>query len=417
MRTLPRIEDFADASFDPFTAQALSFPPGAVLDPYPEIARLRRQGKVWKGNYRSHCGYTPDLTLGHLQHYAILGYDAVNEVLNDPGLFSSTISKLNIGVAFGRSVTTMDPPEHTGFRKLFQKAFMRPVIQRWADELIPGVVNGIIDEFVGDGRAELVSQFTRRFPFHLIYELLGLPASDREIFHRLAVGQTAIIYDAVHGHDAIGKLTPYLAALIDSRREQPASESDMVSILSNAEVDGERIPQDVALGFFRQLMNAGGDTSYHGTGSIFTGLLTYPEQLQAVREKRELVPAAIEEGLRWNAPVMAIFRTPTREVELAGYVLQPGDCLDVLLGSANRDETAFEDPDSFNVFRPQRRTNAFGFGPHVCIGQHLARLEVGIAINAILDRLPRLRLDPDYPPPQVVGIGTRGPEAVHVRFD
>jgi cytochrome P450 len=413
----PPIEDFADLAFDPFTAQALSFPESAMLDPYPEIARLRRQGKAWKGNYRSQCGYTPDLTLRHLQHYAILGYDGVNEVLNDPGLYSSTISKLNIGVAFGRSVTTMDPPEHSGFRKLFQKAFMRPVIQHWADELIPGVVNRIIDEFASTGRAELVSQFTRKFPFHLIYELIGLPADDREIFHRLAVGQTAIIYDAVHGHDAIGKLKPYLTALVQSRREHPLSSTDMVSILANAEVDGERIPDEVAIAFFRQLMNAGGDTSYHGTGSIFTGLLTHPEQLQAVRAKRELVPAAIEEGLRWNAPVMAIFRTPTREVEFGGHVLHPGDCLDVLLGSANRDEAAFENPDRFDVSRPQRRSNAFGFGPHVCIGQHLARLEVGIAINAILDRLPNLRLDPDYPPPKVVGIGTRGPEAIHVRFD
>jgi cytochrome P450 len=417
MSTLPRIQDFEDKAFDPFTAQNLSFPPGALLDPYPEMARLRREGKVWKGNFRSHCGYTPDLTLNHLQHYAVLGYDAVNEVLNDAALYSNAICKLNIGVAFGRSVTTMDPPEHTGFRKLFQKAFMRPVIQHWADELIPGVINRIIDDFAADGRAELVSQFMRKFPFHLIHELLGLPAEDRDTFHRLAVGQTAIIYDSVHGHDAIGKLKPYLTALVHSRRDTAASPTDMVSILANAEVDGERIPDDVAIGFFRQLMNAGGDTSYHGTGNIFTGLLTNPEQLQAVRANRELVPAVIEEGLRWNAPVLAIFRTPTREVELGGHLLQPGDCLDVLIGSANRDETAFENPDQFNIHRPQRRINAFGFGPHVCIGQHLARLEVGIAINAILDRLPNLRLDPDFPPPQVVGIGTRGPKALHVRFD
>jgi cytochrome P450 len=279
------------------------------------------------------------------------------------------------------------------------------------------VINRIIDEIAGDGKAELVSQFMRKFPFHLIYELIGLPAEDREIFHRLAVGQTAVIYDPVHGQDAISKLKPYLTALVHARRDEPLSSTDMVSIFANAEVDGERIPDDVAISFFRQLMNAGGDTSYHGTGSIFTGLLTNPEQLSAVRANRELVPAAIEEGLRWNAPVMAIFRTPTREVEFGGHVLQPGDCLDVLLGSANRDESVFENPDSFNVHRKPRRSNAFGFGPHVCIGQHLARLEVGVAINAILDRLPNLRLDPDYPPPEVVGIGTRGPKALHVRFD
>lgn len=417
MTALPKIADFDDLNFNPFTAQALNFPKGAMLDPYPEIALLRSQGPVWKGNYRSHCGYNPDLTLEHLQHYAVLDYDAVSSVLTNPELYSNKINLYNIGVSFGRSVTTMDPPDHTRFRKLFQRAFMRPMIQKWADELIPNVVNSIVDEFVADGKADLVSQFTRKFPFHLIHELMGLPDADRETFHKLAVGQSAIIYDEVHGQDAIGKLKPYLTCLVQARRNKPLSDSDMISVLANAEVDGERIPDDVAIGFFRQLMNAGGDTSYHGTGSIFTGLLTNPDQLKLVQERRELVPVAIDEGLRWNPPVMAIFRTPTREVELGGYLLKPGDCLDVLIGSANRDPGAYENPDSFIIGRPTKRHNAFGYGPHVCIGQHLARLEVGIAINIALNRLPNLRLDPDHPAPEVVGIGTRGPEAIHVLFD
>lgn len=417
MNALPRIRDFDDADFDPFTAMSASFGPTAMLDPYPEIARLRKASSVWEGNLRVQCGYPPDLTTRHLKHYAVLGYDAVTEVLNNPALYSNSVNNNNIGVSFGRSVTTMDPPEHTGFRRLFQRAFMRPMIQHWGDELIPSVIHEIIDEFAGDGRADLVSQFTRKFPFHFIHEILALPQADRATFHKLAVGQVAIIYDEAHGMDAIGKLKSYLTGLVEARRRNPMSDGDIVSVLANAEVDGERIPDDVVIAFFRQLMTAGGDTSYHGSGSILTGLLTNPDQLDEVRANRDLVPVAIDEGLRWNCPVLAIFRTPTQEVELAGRLLKPGDCLDVIIGSANRDDTAYEHPDLFDIHRPQKRHNAFGFGPHICIGQHLARLEVGIAINAILDRLPNLRLDPDYPPPHVVGIGTRGPEEIHVLFD
>jgi len=417
MNAMLRIQDFEDTAFDPFTAMSLSFGPNAMLDPYPEIARLRRQGRVWEGNLRSHCGYMADLTTQHLKHYSILGYDAVTEVLNNPALFSNSVNNNNIGVAFGRSVTTMDPPEHTGFRRLFQRAFMRPMIEHWGEELIPSVIHQIVDEFAGDGRADLVSQFTRKFPFHFIHEILALPQEDRAVFHKLAVGQVAIIYDKPHGMDAIGKLKDYLTALVAERRRNPLSDSDIVSVLANAEVDGEMIPDDVVIAFFRQLMTAGGDTSYHGSGSILTGLLTNPDQLAAVQADRALVPTAIDEGLRWNCPVLAIFRTPTREVEMDGKVLMPGDCLDVIIGSANRDDTVYEEPDRFDISRPLKRHNAFGFGPHICIGQHLARLEVGIALNILLDRLPNLRLDPDCPPPQVVGIGTRGPESIHVLFD
>jgi cytochrome P450 len=126
----------------------------------------------------------------------------------------------------------------------------------------------------------------------------------------------------------------------------------------------------------------------------------------------------LEEGLRWNCPVIPLSRTPAVPVELGGVHINPGDHIAIILGAANRDETVFENPDEYDIFRkPGPKHVAFGGGAHICIGQHLARLEMTAALNALLDRFPGLRADPDYPPPHVQGFSLRGPHAVHVRFD
>jgi len=281
---------------------------------------------------------------------------------------------------------------------------------------IPGIIQRLIDGFEGAGRAELVNAFTLHFPFHFIHELMALPDADRDIFHRLAFGQIAITFDPEHGMDAVGKLRLYLTDLIHERRRHPIDE-DFVSIVATAEIDGERLPDDVVISFFRQLMNAGGDTSYNGFSTVLAALLTHSDQLEAVKRDRSLVPKAIEEGLRWDCPVPGISRTPVEPVELGGVSIRPGDHMLVMLSSANRDEQAFHRPDVFDISRGNRTHAAFGYGPHMCIGQHLARLEMETALSALLDRLPRLRVDPDQPPPRICGMSLRGPQSLHVRFD
>ena len=204
--------------------------------------------------------------------------------------------------------------------------------------------------------------------------------------------------------------------LVLDRRDRPV-EDDFISIIATAEIEGERLPDEVVISFFRQLMNAGGDTSFNGFSTVLAALLTHPDQLEAVRQDRSLVPRAIEEGLRWNSPVPAIFRTPAAPVEIGGVGIEPGDVMHVMLASANRDEKAYPNPDAFDISRGARGHAAFGLGPHICIGQHLARAEMTQALNTLLDRFPRLRLDPDHPAPEVSGFHLRGPDQLHVRFD
>jgi cytochrome P450 len=173
----------------------------------------------------------------------------------------------------------------------------------------------------------------------------------------------------------------------------------------------------VIYGFFRQLMNAAGDTSYNGFSTAMAGLLANPEQLELVKRDRSLVSKAIEEALRWNAPVMMISRTPKRPLELCGVKINPGDHVGVVLPAMNRDPAVFDRPDEFDLHRANRGHSAFGLGPHICLGQHLARSEMQIALNMLLDRLPKLRRDDRFAPPEVCGFMLRGPASLHVRFD
>jgi len=289
------------------------------------------------------------------------------------------------------------------------------MVSKWGDTLVDPVVGALIDKFAGRGRADLVQEFTHHYPFQIIYKQLNLPPEDVKIFHKLAIAQTVVSYDVAHGTEASRKLGVYFKALIEERRRDPGD--DLVSLLAQAEVDGESLPEEILVSFLRQLVNAGGDTTYRATSILLTGLLTNPDQLAAVRADRSLIPQAIEEALRWDGPVLIASRTPSVDTELCGVMLPAGASLSVAAGSANRDPSRFEDPDRFDIFRAKQRHFAFAFGPHVCIGQQLARLEMTRALDAILDHLPNLRLDPDRPPPQVQGTMMRVPKHVHVCFD
>jgi cytochrome P450 len=413
--TTDRIEDFDD-DFDPFSAQLMA--ERVKGDPYGELARLRAAAPVHDVDIRAHFGAPGDPNLAHLKGVTVLGHKEVHEVLNDPQLWSNRVNDLFLGKAFGRAVVTMDAPEHTKYRRLFQRAFLPSMLERYKTDMVPKIVDRLINAFVQQGRAELVSDFTQHFAFSFIHALMELPDEDRRVFQKLAVGQLAVSYDPPHGDEAVRKLTRYITQMVDQRRRQPLSDVDFVHAIATAEIDGEQLPQDIVVGFLRILMNAGGDTSYHGFGNILTGLLTNPEQLEQVRQDRSLIPAAIEEGLRWNGPVMFLFREPTREAQIGGVTVRPGEhYMNVVIGSANRDESMWEQPEVFNIHRKQQRHASFGFGAHVCIGQHLARMEMVLALNALLDRLPNLRLDPQATPPQVKGLVMRGASPIHVLFD
>jgi cytochrome P450 len=413
MNAVRHLEDFDDAAFDPFVADEAMF--GHCPDPYAPLAELRRKGPVHALNYRVFMGEPADITSSDVDHFTVVGYGEVNQALREVETFSNQAYLRNIGISFGRSVSTMDAPEHPRFRKIFQKAFLPNVVSKWGESVVDPVIESLMAGFEKRGTADLVQEFTFHYPFQIVYRQLGLPPDEVKTFHKLAMAQILVSVDVAHGTEASRKLGTYFDALIEERRRNPGS--DLVSVLAQAEVEGERLPQDVLISFLRQLVNAGGDTTYRGTSVLLTGLLSNPHQLEAVRQNRALVPQAIEEALRWDGPVLIQTRMALRDAELGGVKIPRGAFLDVAAGAANRDPQRFPDPDTFNVFRkPEHRHFAFAFGPHVCIGQHLARVEMTRALNAVLDRLPRVRLDPDRPAPQIQGIMMRVPKHIFVRF-
>ena len=412
---LPRLEDLADPAFDPFTADALAW--GDTLDPYQRIRELAAEYWLYPGEYRRlFVDATSATTEGRdFQYFTIFGYDKCHAALTNPEVFSNWAHTLGLGISFGKSLSTLDPPEHTQYRRIFQKAFLPHIVRQWSESLVEPVIMELLDKIVDRGRCDLVQDFALHYPFQIIFRQLDLPTEDIALFHKLAVAQTAYHAAPAVAAEAGRKLGAYFSAMVQQRRKNPGD--DLVSTLAVAEVDGERLPEDVVVSFLRQLTNAGGDTTYRATSCLLTGLLQHPDQLEAVRRDRSLVTAAIDEALRMEPPVSAIPRWTMREITMDGLTIPKDAHVEVCLWSANRDPAKFTDPDRFDIFRDNaQRHLAFNTGPHVCIGQHLARIEMDRALNAVLDRLPALRLDPAMPPPEIRGFNLRTPRHLHVRF-
>lgn len=410
--SVPPISDFDDPSYDPMQSDDVNF--GANLDPYALIAGWRKQGAVLEGGYRPRVGLQPAMYPSDRQIFTVVGTSEVLQTLTDTDRFSNGGYKFNLTPTQGNILGTMDSTEHMRWRRIFQKIFLPQHIKSWGATIVEPIVHELIDQFLPRGEADLIEEFTLRYPFEVIYRQLGLPERDVRTFQRLAIALTDYV-NSDKAFEARDKLGDYFRELIEHRRANPGP--DLISLLARTEVDGEYLPEDVFISFLRQLMNAGGDTTYRSTSVLLTALLQNPDQMEAVRADRSLVGSAIEEALRWDGPVLVQLRMAEVDTELGGVRLPAGTLLDVVAGAANRDPAVFEDPDRFDIFRSRKPHFSFARGPHICIGQHLARAEMTHAINAMLDRLHNLRFDPDREPTQVLGSMMRVPRHLYVRFD
>jgi cytochrome P450 len=347
--------------------------------------------------------------------YSVFSYDAVSAVLKDGETFSSSGYAQSMGLVMGHSILEMDEPEHHRYRSLVQQAFTRKAMEQWEAELVSPIVHARIDEFAGEGRADLVRELFWPFPVQVIAGMLGLGAEELPQFHRKAVELISIGADIERGLTASQWLYDYFQAIIEQRRAEPRG--DVISVLVGAELDGQRLTDEEIIAFLRLLLPAGAETTYRSSSNLMFGLLSNPDQLAALRDDRGLMPQAIEEGLRWEPPLTGIGRTAMHDVEIEGVVIPKGSPVMVCMGGANRDPSKWDRPDDFDMFRDPKQHMAFAFGPHMCLGIHLARMETTVAINAVLDRLPNVRLDPSADDVHISGLGFRAPNALPVRFD
>lgn len=392
-------------------------PRGRIVDLYGPLAEARRKAPVHLSSQAQLIGiddYRKQAAFTQVTFASALSFDHCQAALADPSL-SSRFWNDTIGHVWGRTIIGMDGDEHRRHRGLISQAFTRKALQRWEKTLIKPCVDGLIDRFIERGTADLYRELTLLFPVYVITEMLGLPHEDVSEFHSWAGATVAAFYDLDAAMQASRSLEEYLTPLIEERRGNPGD--DLISQLAVAELDGSKLDTLEIVSFLRLLLPAGGETTARTTASTLLGLLRNPEQLAAVRADRGLLPQAIEEGLRWEPPLSSINRIATVDVELGGVQIPAGTVVECALGAANRDHTRWHRPEEFDIFRERKPHLSFAWGNHTCIGAHLARLEMTVAINGVLDRLPGLHLDPDLDGgTHVQGIGLRSPNRVPVMF-
>ena len=384
---------------------------GDVRDPYTELARLRREEPVQRLETSGALPHEESLPM-----FIVYRHEDVQQMLRDNETFSSAAVIAAFGPVLGEGVMLgMDEPIHGRLRSLVSKAFSQKSLARWQDELVGRVANSLIDKFAPNGKADLVKEFTFDYPSQIIAGLLGLPEKDYPQFQRWSISLLSWLMNPERGLAASAALCDYFAPILEARRAEP--KDDLISALGAAEIDGEKLADEEIFSFLRLLLPAGVETTYRSLGSLLFGLLSDPPQLDAIRADRSLFPQAIEEGVRWEPPLLTITRVTTRDTELGGVSI-PAGC--------DRDADArFGEPARGSLPRPRhvqhpprgRANLGWGHGVHVCLGMHLARLEMRTAINLLLDRLPNLRLDPDGDDPHIRGQVFRSPTSLPVLFD
>lgn len=364
-------------------------------DPFPVFAEVRRLGPV----------HAVTLADGHAA-WLVVGYDAARSLLNDPRLskdmqaaFASSSAVLAEGLPgpdFARHMLAVDPPDHTRLRRLVSAAFsvrrvegLRPRVQAIVDELL----DGIADQGA-DSRVDLVAAFAFPLPFTVICELLGVADDDRTTLGRefkVLLAPAPTPDDHARAKAASDAVIGTLRGLVEAKQRVPGD--DLVSALIAARDGEERLDQQELLSTIFQLVVAGHDTTTSLIGNSVVALLRHPEQLAALRSDPDRIPAAVEELLRYDAPVPhSTFRYAVAPVEVEGVTIPAGAQVIISLAAANRDPDRFPDAEALELDRTDQRHLAFGHGIHFCLGAALARMEGSLALGSLLRRFPELRL-------------------------
>ncbi|UXA19636.1 cytochrome P450 [Mycobacterium sp. SMC-4] len=382
-----------------------------LRDPYPMFARRRAEQGVFRGSVMDWSRTPRSMVPENL--YAALSFDAVNRVLRDGKIFNSRIYDSTIGLFIGPTILAMEGKTHWAHRNLVSAAFKSRSLARWEPEYVRPVVNELIDEFIEAGEADLVRDFAIEFPTRVISLLLGLPEQDLPWFRRRAVELISYTVNYQRAFEASAALKDYFLAQIERRRSAPTE--DIIGDLVSAQIDDEKLSDEAIYSFLRLLLPAGLETTYRSSGNLLYLLLTHRDQFDAVDADHGLIPAAIEEALRYETPLTTVQRFATEDTELHGVPIPAGSVIDVCIGSANRDEKRWERSEQFDIFRTRVPHISFAAGEHTCMGLHLARMETRVALESLLTRLTDIELVTDDDP-HIYGQPFRSPTALPVTF-
>jgi cytochrome P450 len=356
-----------------------------IANPYPVYSRLRDRSPF---NYEDlPAGSIPGIDKP-LRAWAFLKHADVYGALRDHQTFSSANNPL-VGIAFPPLVLILDdPPRHTRFRRLVNKAFTLKRIEALTP-WIAGVANQLLDE-ADSGEVDIVERYTIPLPVKVIARLLGIPGDDYEIFKRWSDSFLSVVtMDNAERMQSIQDMVAYFGKIAAARRAKGAE--DLITALVEADVEGEKLEEWEILGFCMLLLIAGNETTTNLIGNILNLVASRPELWDQMRADRSLVETVIEETLRYESPVQRLSRTTTRDIEVSGVQIPKGDVVMVYYGAANRDPAEFPNPDEFRLDRDLRNHVAFGMGIHYCLGAPLARAETRLTLNTFLDRFSSIR--------------------------
>jgi cytochrome P450 len=369
--------------------------PEFVADPYPTYHRLRADDPV----HQSPLGF-----------WVLTRYDDVVAALRDPRLAKEAIAAFvaaRLGTtpspATALSMLDRDPPDHTRLRGLVSKAFTPRVVEGLRPR-IQTVVDGLLARVASAGSMDLIEDFAYPIPVVVICEMLGVPVEDHERFKGwgldLARGLDAVLLPpdsgvAERSLAARRALAEYFRGLIATRRASPRG--DLLSALIAAEEAGDKLNEDELLATCILLLIAGHETTVNLIGNGTLALLRHPDQLRRLREEPGLIGTAVEELLRYDGPVQRTARIPNVDLTIGGREIRKGEMVMPFIGAADRDPAQFSDPDRLDIGRSENRHIAFGWGIHFCLGAPLARVEGQIALNTLVQTLPKLALATDRP--------------------
>lgn len=387
--------------------------PRAYADPPRLHAAFRELRARWPVARAEAPGFDPFWLI--TRHADILEVSRQNEVFHngDLGVILSSQDELRFVKAITggspnlvRTLVNMDAPDHLKHRALTQAWFMPQNVRR-LEGRIRAIARASVERMMAaGGRCDFVADVALGYPLHVIMEILGLPEEDeprmlkltQEFFGSKDPDLNRGAAEAVDPEVLVGQVKAvfddfftYFRAVSEDRRARPRE--DLASAIATGEVDGRPISDFDAMSYYFLVATAGHDTTSSSTAGAIWALAENPEQFDRVCRDPSLIPGLVDEAIRWTTPVKHFMRSATRDYELRGQIIKEGDWLMLCYLSGNRDEEVFEDPFSFRVDRSPNRHLAFGYGAHLCLGQHLAKMEMRILFEELLPRLQRLELD------------------------
>ncbi|MED5261481.1 MAG: cytochrome P450 [Myxococcota bacterium] len=336
----------------------------------------------------------------------------VTEAFRDETLFSAkAVQEANTFPVMGRNIMGMEGEEHRINRALVSPHFKLRLMPEVVEEMVRPLCHDLVDGFIADGEVDLVRRFNKQLPLSAICRIIGIPPEDDDRLAGWAMALISYPWDPKGALDASRQFTNYLGELVEARRGEPRD--DLLTALCREEVEGQRLSDEEIFSFVRVLFPAGADTTYLGLGSLMTALLEEPGRVEAIRGNPEAQAAAVEEALRWEAPTALLPRMVVEGGVFGGEKLGPNTVVLLGITAANRDPAVFPDPHRFDRTRKTVGHLSFGLGNHFCLGSHLARAELRVALSVLLERLGEIELQEV---PIMEGAVLRGPDRLQIRF-